>query len=179
MPFSSLVGLQRKIILLVYSSSKFSRSRISEPLTLEHISNRLEIRDGSVKKSIQRLKQKGVLKTAEIKIGRAGWAKYEIPDPVFQEILHQETEDKRETIRGQSEDKRGTKRGTKWETSPSSSSSKILDLKELTTSEPSDSIKNPESESPGSRMGQNRLRVPSMKSVLTHPTWPRSHRLNF
>ena len=98
-PFSSLVGLQRKIILLVYSSSKFSRSRISEPLTLEHIAKVLEIRDGSVKKSIQRLKQKGVLKTAEIKIGRAGWAKYEMPDPVFQEILHQETEDKRETKR--------------------------------------------------------------------------------
>jgi hypothetical protein len=133
-PFSSLVGLQRKIILLVYSSSKFSRSRISEPLTLEHIAKILEIRDGSVKKSIQRLKQKGVLKTAEIKIGRAGWAKYEMPDPVFQEILHQETEDKRETIGGQTGDKRGTKWGTKRETSSLSSSS-YLDLNKTTTTE--------------------------------------------
>ena len=89
--FSSLVGLQRNILLTVFSSSKASRSKITEPLTLEFISNEVETTNGSTKIALQRLEKKGFIKTEEYKNGRGGWCKYSIPDFLYQELINSET----------------------------------------------------------------------------------------
>ena len=56
--FSSLMGLQRKILLTIFSSSKTSRTKITEPLSLEYISNCSQMTVGCAKTSIKRLRKK-------------------------------------------------------------------------------------------------------------------------
>ena len=56
--FSSLVGLQRNIILFIYSSCKLARSKSTDALTLEHIAQTLQTSSGSVKTTLQRLEKR-------------------------------------------------------------------------------------------------------------------------
>jgi len=89
--FSSLVGLQRNILLTIFSSSKTSRTKTTEPLTLEFISNEAKTTNKSTKTAIQRLIKKGFMKTEEYKNGRGGWCKFSIPDFLYQELLNLES----------------------------------------------------------------------------------------
>jgi len=86
-----LVGLQRNILLTIFSSSKTSRTKTTEPLTLEFISNEAKTTNKSTKTAIQRLIKKGFMKTEEYKNGRGGWSKFSIPDFLYQELLNLES----------------------------------------------------------------------------------------
>ncbi|MGK5088132.1 hypothetical protein WDW86_11290 [Bdellovibrionota bacterium FG-2] len=137
--FSSLVGLQREITVFVYESCKNSRSRITEPLSLEHVALSLSIRIGSVKTTLRRLEEKFILRRDGFKIGRGGWSRYELPDAIYRELLQLETEHKLSTNRTQIGYKLNTQPNTEPDTRPSSSSSSIdlnQNLKTTTTSEP-------------------------------------------
>jgi hypothetical protein len=120
--FSSLVGLQRKLIILFYQSCKAARSSTTEPLAIGHIATCCETSINSVKKTIQRLEQRNFLSRFSFKDGRGGWTQYVISHNVFQDLLRAETEDKLETKWRQTRDKVGTQLGTQLETSPPSSS---------------------------------------------------------
>ena len=91
------MGLQRKLILLIYENCKIARSKITEPLTLEYISEQIKIPLGSIKTTIRRLEMKGYVKRIEYKNGRSGWSKYEIPKNIFNEMLQNETGHKLDT----------------------------------------------------------------------------------
>jgi len=93
-PFSSLVGLQRAIIIFIYNECKIARSKTTESLTLEHLSMALKASCGCIKTTIQRLEAKGVVGRVEFKNGRGGWSKYTIPDLLFQELLQYESNNK-------------------------------------------------------------------------------------
>ena len=73
--FSSLVGLQKKILLFLYESCKAARSKITNPISLEHLSDSLKSSIGSLKTTIRRLENKQLLTRVEYKNGRGGWSK--------------------------------------------------------------------------------------------------------
>lgn len=107
--FSSLVGLQKKIVLFLYESCKTARSKITNPITLEHMSDILKASIGSLKTTIRRLENKQLITRAEYKNGRGGWSKYSISDFLFQELLQIETGNKLVTNWEQSGNKVVTK----------------------------------------------------------------------
>ena len=124
--FSSLVGLQRNIILFIYSSCKLARSKSTDALTLEHIAQTLQTSSGSVKTTLQRLEKKNYIERISFKNGRGGWSKYELSEILFRELLQLETENKVTTNWQQTENKVVAKVATEPATTlPSSSSINI------------------------------------------------------
>lgn len=119
---SMLTGLQRAMLFLVYNECQNSRSKVTEPLTLEYIEKALKISIGSIKTTIKRLIEKGILNRAEFKIGRGGWVKYELPDNIYREMLQLETEHKLYINRAQIGHKPNTQPDTQSDTNLSSSS---------------------------------------------------------
>ena len=103
--FSSLVGLQRNIVLFLYEICKASRDKTTHSLSIEHIAISCKTTKSSAQKTIQRLEKKHVLKRVEFKNGRSGWTRYELPEWIYQEILHNETQDKLKANLGQTWDK--------------------------------------------------------------------------
>lgn len=124
-PFSALVGLQRSITLLIYQECKKSRSKITDPLTLEYIGHQIKSDKRTVKTSIYRLEVKGYLLRKEYKNGRGGWTRYELPKEVFHELLQSESSNKPITNRQQTDNKVVSEVATQPITNPSSSSSYI------------------------------------------------------
>jgi hypothetical protein len=131
--FSSLVGLQREIILLVYSQCKISRSKETNPLTLRFIASVVKTTENSAKVTIQRLEKKNLINRVESKNGRGGWARFELSESVYGELLQLETGNKVETNWQQTDNKPSTQPATEPATSSPSSSSSFLDLKNLKT----------------------------------------------
>ncbi|CAL7962275.1 conserved hypothetical protein [Gammaproteobacteria bacterium] len=119
--FSSLVGLQRSIVLFLYEICKASRDKTTASLSIEHVAYSCKTTKSSAQKTIQRLEKKHILKRTEFKNGRSGWTRYELPEGVYQEILYNETQDKLKTNLGQSWDKVGTEPRTELKTTVSSS----------------------------------------------------------
>ena len=116
--FSSLIGLQKDLAILVYESCQKNRSRTSAAITLDFVSTTLKVKIGSVKTTFRRLEEKHILSRVEYKNGRGGWAKFELSNDAFSEILQLETEHKLSTNRAQS----GYKPDTKLNTQPDTSS---------------------------------------------------------
>jgi predicted transcriptional regulator len=124
----SLLGNERKIIFFIFQHCKNNRQRYTEPLTIEHITLSCEINTFSTKKSIQRLEKKGLLGRHSFKNGRGGWTQYELPDHVYQNLLHEESRDKLKTKWGQTGDKVESKLETKPETNLLSSNNNINNI---------------------------------------------------
>ena len=126
--FSSLVGLQRTLVIFLYGSCKAARSYETEKLSIEHIAKSCETSVSSAKKTLQRLEQKSFLQRVKFKDGRGGWTIYELKNEVFQDLLRAETEDKLGTKWRQTEDKVGTQLETQPRTTPPYSSSINLNI---------------------------------------------------
>ncbi|MBS0287996.1 MAG: hypothetical protein JSR17_11905 [Proteobacteria bacterium] len=135
--FSSLIGLQRSIVIFIYQECKTTRSKISDPITLEHISTHLKCSAGTAKTTLQRLEAKRYIIRKEFKNGRGGWSRYELPEKLFHELLQNETGNKLATNRQQTDNKVATKPATEPTTSVPSSSS-VINNKNTTTSKPSE-----------------------------------------
>ena len=129
---SIIIGVQRKILLFIFEECKKARSRITEPLSIAHIANAIEIPMGSIKTSVARLCDKQFIKINGFKNGRGGWSSYEIPDDVYKELLQMETQHKLHTNLTQTIHKLDTKPNTQPNTTVPSSSS-VLHNKETTT----------------------------------------------
>ncbi len=135
--FSSLIGLQREIVLFIYEQGHFSRDRITAPLSIEHLAISCKTTKLSAQKTVQRLEKKEAIIRAEFKNGRGGWTRYGLPDLIYQEILH--TGKFMENL-GQTQDKVRSQPRTQPRTDSSSSSSYIINNKNTTTT--SDSREN-------------------------------------
>lgn len=138
--FSSLVGLQRKITLFIYEICKISRSRITSPVSIEHIASACQTTKFSVQKTIQRLENKHIILRNNFKNGRGGWTQYELSDVIFQEIMHEETQSKLRANLGQSQDKLRSQPRTELRTNVSSSSSYTNNIN--TTTKPFEDLTN-------------------------------------
>jgi hypothetical protein len=136
--FSSLVGLQRAIMVFLYDACKTARGRATDALSLEHIGSCLGTSAGSAKTTLQRLEDKGCVLRIAFKNGRGGWSKYELPESIFREMLQLETENKLATKWQHTGNKVGTEPATEPATSiPSSSSSiELENFKTTTTGDP-------------------------------------------
>ena len=134
MSFSSIVGLQRRIVLFVFDASKTSREKLTAPIALQNLADACQTTAMAAQGSTRRLEQKGLLHRGEYKNGRGGWTRYELPNDLFQELLQLETQNKVSTNPEQSQYKVSTQPSTSI---PSSSSSMALpqNLKTTTTSE--------------------------------------------
>jgi predicted transcriptional regulator len=119
--FSSLVGLQRSLVIFIYNECKIARSKSTENLTLEHIGKTVNASIGCIKTTLQRLEAKGFIERIEYKNGRGGWSKYSISDQHFQKILQYETSNKQTTNWQQTDNKLVTQPTTQPATSSSSS----------------------------------------------------------
>ena len=115
--FSSLVGLQRDLLIFIYNECKTARSKTTKSLSVEHVSSALKVPRGSIKTTIKRIEQKGLIERTTFKVGRGGWASYSVPDFLFQELLQYETEHKLNTNRTQTEHKLNTELNTELNTS--------------------------------------------------------------
>ncbi len=115
--FESLVGLQRKILIIIFECTKESRNGTTDPISVSFLSMKTGAPINSVKKTLQRLEQAGFFVREEFKNGRCGWTKYRLVDSVYQKLINHETRDKLETKWVQTGDKVGTKPGTQPETS--------------------------------------------------------------
>ena len=88
---SSLVGLQRSIVFLIFNECQLNRSEVSPPLSLEHIVNNCGSTEKTVKNAIYRLTKKNYLSRVQYKDGRGGWTQYGLPKSIYQSILNYET----------------------------------------------------------------------------------------
>lgn len=131
--FSSLIGLQRAIVVFFYEHCKILRSKVTEPISIEHIAKHLNIKVGSVKTTVRRLQEKNFLNRIEFKNGRGGWSKYEVPNHVFSELMQLETGNKLNTNWTQTRYKINTEPDTEIDTRDSSSSGSIINNKTTTT----------------------------------------------
>ena len=102
-------------------------------MALQHIADHQNITFGSVKTTIMRLEKKGYVKRFKYKNGRGGWSSFEIPDPVYKELLRYEEFHKPDTKWTQTEHKVDTQPDTQPDTTPPYSSSSIINT---TTTDP-------------------------------------------
>lgn len=85
--FLLLSGCQKKIVDYFFELTiKNNTSKIG-PITTDTIAMTLEITSETFKKSIQRLKQKGIIYTSLSKEGRGGWSIYEFNTAFYQELI--------------------------------------------------------------------------------------------
>jgi hypothetical protein len=84
--FSSLYGVQKKIILFLYACSESYNYKHTEPLTTPAIASSSAVNLSSIKTSLQRLKAKEYISVKEVKKGRGGWTKYKIKNSIIKEI---------------------------------------------------------------------------------------------
>jgi hypothetical protein len=132
---SYLTGIQKQLVIFFYLSCKKTRSHTTEEFSLVNIADSLKIRLGSVKTSLRRLEEKLFIKSVQFKKGRGGWTKFELPDNIYRELLENEKEHNWSTYGTQQEHISNTYRNTEKDTTASSSSSSLKDLKTTTTND--------------------------------------------
>ena len=89
-PYSSLVGLQKKIVNVIHTECINNRSTISPQLSLEYIASIVTARKNTIKDAINRLEKKRIIIRSNFKAGRGGWSQYEIAEGVHSEIMREE-----------------------------------------------------------------------------------------
>ncbi len=115
----------KKLLKALYVNAQMSGNRTTTKLSLASIVEMAQIGSSSVKNTICRLKNRGLLITKEYKDGRDGWVIYEIPKEVFLDILAYENGT-------QTVSKRYTQPNTQPNTEPPYSSS-IINNNNITT----------------------------------------------
>jgi biotin operon repressor len=124
--FSELTGIQREIIFYLCQECKKTRSKVTEPLAIEHLTSALKRTQNAIKTSIKRLQKKGCIIRVKFKNGRGGWSQYEIPEDIYHEAIQHETEYKIGTKWVQTGYKQGSEPGTELSTNTLSSSSELI-----------------------------------------------------
>ena len=98
--YIQLKGIQRKLTYYIYQSCKKGKGLISEELSVESLSEYSKTSLWSVKKSILRLMEKGVMSKYKFKNGRGGWTQYKLNQEIFDEIAQLERFWRSEGIKG-------------------------------------------------------------------------------
>jgi len=120
---SSLVGLQRKTLHVIFQLCKLNGSNTTTKTTSEYLSSLVGSNKNTVKTTLNRLKQKNLIEIESYKVGRSGWIKYKIPQNIYVDLLKREYVILPELSLGEKGNKRGTQPITKRVTNEHSSSS--------------------------------------------------------
>ena len=137
--FSQLVGLQKKIIEIIYRFCRINGEKTTDKISLEFLSSNCKANTAVVQVTTRRLISKGVLSKFDSKEGRGGWTRYSLPDVVYKELFQLETENKLSTNTEQTESKLSTQPRTQPRTSGPYSSSN-LNIITTNTGEPEISV---------------------------------------
>ncbi|MCP4159024.1 MAG: hypothetical protein GY760_03025 [Deltaproteobacteria bacterium] len=92
--FSELSGLQRNLLRTLYYSCRNNGKKITQPLSIQYLSESLETTSGTVKNGIHRLVSKGLIQKDRFKNGRGGWTQYKLEDHTYNELLQDESSSK-------------------------------------------------------------------------------------
>ncbi len=84
---SHIVGLQKKIMLALFESCKLTGKNVTKEVSLESLVASTGGNKGSIKTSINRLKEKACIRIIEAKNGRCGWVVYEVSKGLYGELL--------------------------------------------------------------------------------------------
>ncbi len=126
--FSQLVGLQKKIIEIIYRFCRINGEKTTDKISLEFLSSNCKANTAVVQVTTRRLISKGVLGKFESKEGRGGWTRYSLPDVVYKELFQLETENKLSTNAEPTENKLSTQPRTEPRTNVPYSSSNDLNI---------------------------------------------------
>jgi len=85
-PFNDLQGIQRAITIYIYFSCIKTQSFLSEKISIKELVETAKTPIRSVKKSILRLRDKGIISKYKYKAGRYGWTIYEIDKNTYKEM---------------------------------------------------------------------------------------------
>ena len=100
-----LSTLQRKTIDYFFDSCRINGSRLTEPMLVLDLVKTLKSTSAAVKKAIQRIEGKQLAIRVRSKAGRGGWTIYELPEPVYKELIFRETRAKLKPNQSQTEAK--------------------------------------------------------------------------
>lgn len=90
--FSSISGLQKKLIHAIFINCQIEGGRVTQPLSTDHLASLSGVSKNSVKTTLKRLKDKGAITVFESKGGRGGWSRFQISNEYYSEILcHNQT----------------------------------------------------------------------------------------
>ena len=107
---------------MIYAFCRSLGEKTTDKLSLEFLATSCKAGPAVVQVTTRRLIAKGVLLKFESKEGRGGWTRYSLPEAIYKELFHLETENKLRTNPEQTENKLSTQPRTEPRTSPSSSS---------------------------------------------------------
>jgi hypothetical protein len=88
--YIQLKGIQRKLTYYIYQSCKKHNNLVSEEISVELLSDCSKTSLWSVKKSILRLMEKGVMSKHKFKNGPGGWTQYQLNQDIYDEIAQLE-----------------------------------------------------------------------------------------
>ncbi len=131
----SLTGLQRESLFYIFDSCLKNGSKISGLISISNVALTLKTTTAAARKAIQRLEAKRYISRSSYKDGRGGWTKYEVPHPVYLELLTSQTRANLEPKLSQSEAKVEPQPEPQPEPRLSNSSSIVLNNKNTTTEE--------------------------------------------
>ena len=131
--FSQLVGLQKKIIEIIYRFCRVNGEKTTDKISLEFLASNCKASTAVVQVTTRRLISKGVLTKFDSKEGRGGWTRYSLPEIVYKELFQYETENKLSTNTEQTENKLSTQPRTEPRTNVPYSSSNDFNKKNTIT----------------------------------------------
>jgi hypothetical protein len=90
--FSSLSGLQKKLTHALYINCQIEGGRVTQQLSVEYLASLAGVNKNSVKTTLTRLREKGVIDICESKEGRGGWTKFTVSKEFFSDVFsHNQT----------------------------------------------------------------------------------------
>lgn len=132
-----VVGLQKRVLLSIFSILQSNGSRLSPPVAIEVIANRSNTTIGNTQNAIKELIKKNLLIRKDFQRGRGGWTIYEIEESIYSALDKDKIRESLENLQ----------RFSRQQTSPitreidSNSSCLSKDIKETTIKIPNE-IKN-------------------------------------
>ena len=124
--FSELSGLQRNLLKVLYYSCRSNGQKITQPLSIQYLSESLKTTSGTIKNGIHRLVKKGFIQKYCFKNGRGGWTEYKLENHTYNELLQSESSSKVIAKGEQSSSKVVAQPVAELVAKPSSSNSNIL-----------------------------------------------------
>lgn len=125
-----VVGLQRQVLLTIFSILQSNGSKTSPPLAIEVIASRVNTTVGNTQNAIKELVKKNLVIRKDFQRGRGGWTIYELEETIFSTLDKEKIRESLENLQRVSIQQTGA---TFRETSPNSSSDLIKEEKKLHT----------------------------------------------
>ena len=131
------IGLQRATLLYLYEKTKLSRDpRITDEIRVLDIAEAIQAPVNNTKNVLHELVKATAISRSESKKGRGGWTRFQIVDSIFEDLVLNESR-RKQVENGQIIDRKQVDKWVdKWVDAPSSSSSTILESKNLLTTHP-------------------------------------------